>query len=108
VKPELGQRREYDGEISSTVGGKKSGNVLNEDEPAIGPRTASAIRANSKKRPDRSPASPRSSSGDGEVLAGESSAEEVKRTMTRRNAPSALHVRGSFQLIPSPGAAAAA
>ena len=31
--PELGQRREYDGEISSTLRGKESGNILNE-EPA--------------------------------------------------------------------------
>lgn len=35
VKPELGERREYDGEISSTVAGKKSGYVLNK-EPTSG------------------------------------------------------------------------
>ena len=34
VKPELGQRREKDGEISSVVAGKESGNVLDEDEPS--------------------------------------------------------------------------
>lgn len=34
MKPELGQRREKDGEISATVAGKKSGNVLDEDQPS--------------------------------------------------------------------------
>jgi hypothetical protein len=41
VKPELGQRREKDGEISSVVGGKKSGYVLNEDPASVPEKSVS-------------------------------------------------------------------
>jgi hypothetical protein len=77
VKPELGQRREYDGEIASVVAGKKSGNVLKE-EPATGPHNVvgNSGEVEEKARPlafDDARAAP----GDGEVLAGASSAEEI-------------------------------
>jgi hypothetical protein len=41
VKPEFGQRREKDGEISAVVGGKKSGYVLNEHPSPIGENSVS-------------------------------------------------------------------
>jgi hypothetical protein len=76
VKPELGQRRENDGEIPSTVGGKESGYVLDEDEPSganklIGEPGELEEEAASFACESGSP------SGDAEVLAGEPSAEEI-------------------------------
>jgi hypothetical protein len=35
VKPEVGQRREYDGEISSAVAGKESGYIFNENPSPV-------------------------------------------------------------------------
>lgn len=77
MKPELGQRREKDGEIASTVAGKKSGNVLNEDEPSgsnklIGDPGELEEEAGSVAREAATTPS------DGEVLAREAAAEEVK------------------------------
>jgi hypothetical protein len=35
VKPEVGQRRENDPEVSSPIRGKESGNILNENPSSI-------------------------------------------------------------------------
>jgi hypothetical protein len=75
VKPELGQRRENDGEISATVAGKKSGYVLDEDPSSVENKfigdsgelveEAAALSGESG-----------SGSGDAEVLARKASAKE--------------------------------
>jgi hypothetical protein len=78
VKPELGQRREYDGEISSGVAGKESGNVLNEDIPS-GPYKLICDPCELEEQVGAAAFvhESGSSAGDGEVLAGEASAEEI-------------------------------
>jgi hypothetical protein len=77
VKPEFGQRREKDGEISSVVGGKKSGYVLNEHPSSIGEKSVSDSGELEEEAGSLAGESS-ASSCDREVLAGESSAEEVK------------------------------
>lgn len=73
--PELGQRREKDGEIPSTVRGKESGNILNE-EPAWAKSVNDSGELEEEGRPLALEARP--SASDGEVLAGESPADEVR------------------------------
>lgn len=76
VKPELGQRRENDGEIASTVRGKESGNVLNEEPPAISEKSVCDSGCLEEKA-----GSLAGESGlrtrDGEVLAGEASGDDT-------------------------------
>jgi hypothetical protein len=74
--PELGQRREKDGEISSTERGKKSGYVLNEE-----PAGAKSVNDSYELEEEGGSLTGESCSpaGDREVLAGEASAEEVNR-----------------------------
>jgi hypothetical protein len=76
VKPDVGQRREYDGEIASAVGGKKSGNVLNEDIPS-GPNKVVGCSDELEEEPAALALEPGPLAGDGEVLAGEAAEGEV-------------------------------
>jgi hypothetical protein len=76
VKPEVGQRRENDSEISATVRGKESGYVLDEDESS----RPNKFIGDSHELVEQAAAlsfEPGALAGDGEVLAGESSAEEI-------------------------------
>jgi hypothetical protein len=72
--PELGQRRENDGEISSAVGRQESGNVLNEE-----PAGLKSVCDSCELEEEAGVGSVESGSlaGDGQVLAGEPSAKEV-------------------------------
>jgi hypothetical protein len=76
VKPEFGQRREYDGEISTTVGGKKSGYVLNK-EPATGAENSCGDSGEVEEEGGSLAGEAGAAAGVGEILAGESSGEEV-------------------------------
>jgi len=76
VKPEVGQRREKDGEISATVAGKKSGNVLNEEPSPIGENKVSDPGVLEEEAAALA-CEPGAASGDAEVLAGEASADEI-------------------------------
>ena len=73
--PEVGQRRENDGEISATVRGKESGYVLNE-EPAGVNSVGDPGELEEQRRPCAFES--RSLPGDAEVLAGEPSTDEVR------------------------------
>jgi hypothetical protein len=79
VKPEVAQRREYDGEVSSRSvlrAGKESGNVLKEDPSAWANKLicdAGEFEEESGSLAGETGAA----SGNTEVLAGEASAEEV-------------------------------
>lgn len=76
MKPELGQRRENDGEIPSTVGGKKSGYVLKEEPSSIGEKSVcDSCELEEESRPP--PGESGTASGDGEILARETACEEV-------------------------------
>jgi hypothetical protein len=76
--PEVGQRREYDGEISATVRGKKSGDVLN-DEPAGPNSVGDACELEEQRRALAGEA--RSPPRDRDVLTGEASADEVNTSV---------------------------
>jgi hypothetical protein len=86
MEPELGQRREKDGEISSTVGGKKSGNVLN-DEPSPISEKSVGDPCELEEESGSLAGEAAASSCDGEVLAGESSEEEVDRARKVSSGP---------------------
>jgi hypothetical protein len=90
VKPELGQRREYDGEISSTVAGKKSGNVLNEDPSSV-PNKVIGDSGELEEQAGSLAGESCSSTGNGDVLAGEASAEEVNRSDISKGVKTAIH-----------------
>jgi hypothetical protein len=77
--PELGQRREYDGEIAATVRGKKSGYVLDE-KPAGAKRLSDSCELEEEGAAGAFESC--ASAGDAEVLAGEASAEEVNTVGT--------------------------
>jgi hypothetical protein len=104
VKPELGQRRENDGEIPSVVRGKKSGNVLNEDIPA----GLYKLICDPRELEEQVGASalvhePGSSAGDREVLAGEAATENVNGMVFCRSAPARIggeRLRSSDQSLP--------
>lgn len=74
MKPELGQRRENDGEIASLLGGKKSGNVLDEDPPSGWNKLIGAAGELEEETGAFPCFESCASSGDGEVLAGETAA----------------------------------
>jgi hypothetical protein len=76
VKPDVGQRTENNCEISSTVGTEQAGDVLN-DNPAC---RSNKVVGNAGELEEESRSlslEACAASGDGEVLAGESSAEKV-------------------------------
>lgn len=76
VKPELGQRRENDSEISSAVRGKESGYVLNEEPPAISEKSVCDSGClEEEAAPFSRESLPRTR--DGEVLAGEAAGDDT-------------------------------
>jgi hypothetical protein len=77
VKPEVGQRRENDREISAGLAGKKSGNVLNEDIPA-GPYKLICDSGELVEQAGAGSVKSGAFPGDAEVLAGEAAADEIK------------------------------
>jgi hypothetical protein len=76
--PEVGQRRENDGEISATVRGKESGYVLNE-EPA-GVKSVGDPGELEEQRRARA-FEPRPFASDAEVLAGEAATDEIRGSL---------------------------
>jgi hypothetical protein len=76
VKPEVGQRRENDPEVSSPIRGKESGNILNENPSSI-PENKVRDSGGLEEQSGAFACESCPFSGDGEVLAGEPSADEV-------------------------------
>jgi hypothetical protein len=76
VKPDVPQRADHDGEISSVGGTEQAGDVLN-DDPSSRSNKLIGAAGELEEQPGSFPGESGSSSGDGEVLAGESSAEKI-------------------------------
>jgi hypothetical protein len=78
VKPDVAQRADHDGEISSAGGTEQAGDVLN-DDPSAWPNKLICESGELEEQPGALPGEPCAASGDGEVLARsrEASAEEV-------------------------------
>lgn len=77
VKPEVAQRPNHDPEISSTVGSEQAGDVLDND-PSTGSNKLVCKSGELEEESAASAGEAGSSSGDGYVLAGESSDESIE------------------------------
>ena len=85
MKPEFGQRRENDSEISSVVAGKESRYVLDEKPPACSEKSV-GDSCEFEEEAGSLPGEPAAASGDAEVLAGESAGEAVDGAVVAKTA----------------------
>jgi hypothetical protein len=76
VNPDVGQRRENEGEIAAAVRGKQSGYVLKEHPAPSGEKSGSDA-GELKEEPRTLPVESRTSSSDGDILAGEAADEQI-------------------------------
>jgi hypothetical protein len=89
VNPEVGQRRENEGEIAAAVRGKQSGYVLKEHPAPSGEKSGSDA-GELEEEPAPLARQPGAPAGDGDVLAGEAADEQITCGMAWMTRPRAV------------------